>query len=258
MVSISKSMKGQKLQGGFSQRHGRAVFDQGARRLKARKALAILGDFLPSLHTLEVLEIGCAAGYGTAAYAELFRSVNAIDIDEPAVMHAGKNNCASNISYFVMDSQHTAFADETFDAVICSHVYEHVASAKRLLAEIYRVLRPNGVCFFAAGNRLSLIEPHYRLPLLSVVPKLVAHGYLRVLKRGQFYQENHLSYWSLRRLVSDFQLYDYTQRVTEDPVRFDATDVLAPGSLKQGAALILLRLVYWACPTYLWLLRKPA
>jgi SAM-dependent methyltransferase len=34
--------------------------------------------------------------------------------------------------------------DQTFDAVICSHVLEHVADARRALAEIHRVLVPGG------------------------------------------------------------------------------------------------------------------
>jgi SAM-dependent methyltransferase len=136
-------------------------------------------------------------------------------------------------------------------------VYEHVPDATRLLSEIYRVLRPGGVCFFSAGNRLALIEPHYRLPLLSVVPKFVAHWYLRLLHRGDYYYEKHLTYWGLKKLVSQFELRDYTSRVTDDPVRFDATDVLLPGSAKQKIAQVLLSIAYWACPTYLWILKKP-
>jgi SAM-dependent methyltransferase len=36
------------------------------------------------------------------------------------------------------------FPDDSFDCVVCSHVLEHVDD-RRALAELYRVLRPNGV-----------------------------------------------------------------------------------------------------------------
>lgn len=36
------------------------------------------------------------------------------------------------------------YADETFDAVICSHVLEHVTEDHKAMGEIYRVLKPSG------------------------------------------------------------------------------------------------------------------
>ena len=232
------------------------MFDAASRGQKARKAVAILQDHRPASSELDLLEIGCSAGYGTVVYAEAFRSVTGIDIDEPAVRHAIRVNARPNVRYLVMDSQQTGFPDASFDVVTCTHIYEHVPDARRLMREIHRLLRPRGVCFFSAGNRLCWIEPHYRLPLLSVLPKFLAHRYLRLLGRGSYYYENHLSYWSLEKLVSEFELLDYTLRVVEDPVRFHATDVVRPGSLQQQLSRRLLSAVYWACPTYLWLLEK--
>ena len=84
----------------------------------------------------------------------------------------------------------------------------------------------------------------------------MAHWYLRLLGRGSFYYENHLTYWGLRKLVSRFELLDYTIKVVEDPVRFHAAEVVRPGSLAQKISRLLLSVVYWACPTYLWLLKK--
>ncbi|WP_245719578.1 class I SAM-dependent methyltransferase [Paenibacillus tianmuensis] len=37
-----------------------------------------------------------------------------------------------------------SFADETFDVVICSHVLEHITEDHEAMAEIYRVLKPDG------------------------------------------------------------------------------------------------------------------
>lgn len=244
------------LQRGFSVAYGNAVFDAEARARKARKALAVIQAQYPHTENMDLLDIGCAAGFGTKFYAERFRSVIGIDVDEQAVRFAANKNTSPNTRYLIMDSQSIGFPDASFDVIICTHVYEHVPSASKLMSEINRLLRVGGACFFAAGNRLSLIEPHYRLPLLSVVPKWLAHLYLRMLGRGKFYYETHLTYWGLKKLVSKFEVIDYTAEIVKHPARFHAADVVLPGSAKQAISLVALRLAYWACPTYLWLLRK--
>ena len=58
--------------------------------------------------------------------------------------------------------------------------------------EIHRMLKPGGVCYFSAGNRITLIEAHHKLPLLSVIPKKLAHYYLRIFTEHNYF-ENHLT-----------------------------------------------------------------
>jgi SAM-dependent methyltransferase len=126
------------------------------------------------------------------------------------------------------------------------------------MAEIGRVLRPGGVCYFAAGNRWQWREPHYRLPLLSVVPRAVANLYLRLLGRGSHYYEKHRSHGSLRRLVRDFELHDYTLRLIREPRRFALDYLLPPASIKQRLASAIAALAPGLIPTYIWLLEKRA
>jgi len=150
------------------------------------------------------------------------------------------------------------FSDNSFDVVVSSHVYEHVSDAERLLSEIYRVLKPGGICYFAAGNRLQPIEPHYRLPLLSLMPKPLADCYLRILKRDDQYKENLLILAKLRRLVSQFEVKDYTLKIIEEPEKYSATEMIKGDSKKQKIAAWIARNLYWFVPTYIWLLHKKA
>ena len=223
---------------------------------KQKKIIAVLEDDLADLSQLSVLEIGCAAGYGSKYFIDFFKSVVAVDVDIPAVQYASAKNHNSNLYYGIVDAQQLPFPDECFDVVVCVHIYEHVPDADKLMGEIFRMLRPGGVCYFAAGNRFAYMEPHYCLPLLSVVPKPLAHLYLRLLGRGVHYYENHRSLWGLKALVSKFIVSDYTIEIVKNPEKFQATDMLQSGSRKQNVSLFLLRLAYWLCPTYVWLLKK--
>lgn len=245
------------LQYGFSAAYADAAFSLEGRERKARKVLAILEHAAGDLSGRSLLDIGCSAGIMTRYFARAFARVVGTDIDQPALRYAYSGDSEQRVAWAAADSQYLPFGDASFDVVNCTHIYEHVPDASCLMDEIFRVLRPGGICFFSAGNRLSYMEPHYRLPLLSVVPKFVAHRYLRILGRGSYYYETHRTYWGLRHLVRQFDLEDYTLRVVADPRRYFADDMVRPGSLKQHLVLHALRVAMWICPTYLWVLRKP-
>jgi len=236
-----------------------AMYDVGGRTLKANKILAILKDCLGRLNGLSLLDLGASTGIITALVAREFRHSVGIDIDLSAVRYAARTHGGNNICFVVGHGIRPAFAADSFDVVICNQVYEHVPDARAMMSEIRRVLRPGGVCYFGANNRLKLIETHYgRLPLLSVFPKPLAHLYLRILRRASYYYETHFTVWGLRRLVADFEIIDYTARIVADPVEFCATDMITSGTLHQKLALQVLKYAFWLFPGYIWLLKKPA
>ena len=151
----------------------------------------------------------------------------------------------------------TGLDPDSIDVAICAHVYEHVPDPYRMMAEIRRILRPGGVCYFAAENRLVFREGDYRLPFLSVMPKWMAHRYIRLTGKADSYYETLFTYPQLVRLTADFERLDYTRRVIEDPEAYAATDMIPSGSFRQKVARTLVRHAYWLFPDYLWVLRKP-
>ena len=237
------------------------MFDELGRLQKARKTVAIILDTLRQNgvepRQTRVLDIGCSTGILTRHYAEYFGTVVGIDIDDGAVEWAAKNRAAPNVSYRVADSMDLPFEPDQFDIVTCTHIYEHVPDAQRMVDEIHRVLRPGGICFFAAENRLRVWDGHYNLPLVTVLPKPLADLYVRAAGRGPGRYETHRTVWGLRRMAQRFSIIDYTRAVVREPKRFEATDMIWPGSWKQRTANAVLTVAYWAFPTYLWILRKP-
>ncbi len=235
------------------------LFDVGGRTQKAEKVLAVLKDYLGPIDEAHVLDVSSSTGIMAKCFARGVGRITGIDIDVKALGYAAENQSAPNLAYSVMDALHLAFPDASFDVVICNQMYEHVPDAQMLMDEIFRVLRPGGICYFGANNRLMLIENHYgKLPFLSIIPKPLAHVYLRVLGRAKYYYETHYTVWTLRKLTRRFEIEDYTQRIVHEPERFSATDMIQPGSATQRLSMLLLRHAYWLFPGYVWLLRKPA
>lgn len=78
--------------------------------------------------------------------------------------------------------------DGSLDLAILNHLYEHVGDQPRLFREVHRVLRPGGTAYVSAGSRFAVVEPHYRLPFLSWLPRPLADRYLRWTGRGREYR----------------------------------------------------------------------
>jgi SAM-dependent methyltransferase len=240
----------------FSETHAAEMFDAESRRSKAAKAVAILQDCLGDLSRLSLVDLGCSNGLMTKFYGESFKEVIGLDIDAPGIAFAQANNTAPNIRYELTDGMNTGLSDASIDVVTCTHVYEHVPDATRLLDEIYRVLRPGSACLFIAGNRVTWMEADNHLPLLSVVPRRLADRYVRLAGKGERYYEKTRTLWGLRKLVSRFEVRDYTLRVLQEPERFHMTELVRPGTLKQKASILALRTAYWLSPTFIWVLVK--
>jgi len=251
-------MAGKNYQTNYSELYHREIHD-GSRKVKAMKTLSVLHDFLSgNLSGLDVLEVGCFTGEIGFSIAAHFKSYNAIDVDKNAVSTAEneKPSRLTNLHFNVMNAEMLGFSDDRFDIVICSHVYEHVPNSGKMMDEIFRVLKKNGICYFAAGNRFVFMEPHHRLPFLSIMPKVFANSYLKIAKGLFPYYETHMSVFSLRKLVAKFAVFDYTKKVIAQPEKFNATDMLRQGSAMQFSVYVFVTLFYWLSPTFIWILKK--
>jgi len=251
--------KNKNYQYNFSKMLHHQMYDYEGREKKAKTILAVLSHhYSTDLNHLSALDVGCSTGIITNLLASYFQNIIGMDIDEPAVEFAKKKFKRQNLEFRKGSSLNMDFPDSIFDVVICAHIYEHVPDAKLLMDEINRVLKVNGVCYFAAGNRYRIMEPHYHLPFLSAIPRPLAHIYIRLTGRRKYYYEKHLSYWGLKKLVRQFDIIDYTRHIIEQPVRFRADYMIRPNSTKAKLAKFISRRAYWLCPTYIWLLRKTA
>ena len=236
-----------------------SVFNSEQREKKARIIVKVCQDFLQceNLSHLSLLDVGSSSGIIDNYLADYFQHVSGIDIDETAMAHAQTTFDKPNLSFSHGDAMQLEHSSNSIDVVVCSHVYEHVPDASKMFDEILRVLKPGGFCYFSGNNRVMLMEPHHRLPFLSLLPRWLAHRYMRLAGRGRFYHEKHVSYASLKKLCGAFRLIDYSDKVISDPDKFEVSYMLRPGTLKQRIARLVATYMQWATP-HIWILQKPS
>ena len=250
--------KNRKYQYNFSEMLHKQMYDSRGREKKAKTMVAVLKNYFKTdLKSMSLLDIGCSTGFIANYLADYFEQVFGIDIDNSAIEFAQTNFKKKNLKYLVSDSMALEFPANRFDIVICAQVYEHVPDAKTLMKNIFRILKPGGVCYFAAGNRLNIKEAHYQLPFLSILPKPLGHVYVRVTRKAKFYYETHLTYWGLKKLVRDFTIIDCTKEIIQNPKQFHIDYMLPPNTPKSKIAQTIANYAYWLFPTYIWLLKKP-
>lgn len=232
------------------------MYEEG-RIKKAETILSVLQDHSCPLDQLRGLNIGSEYGIIDNYLSSYFKDFSGLDVTEDRVKVAIETFVKDNLTFHFADAMDMPFENNSFDVIICTQIYEHVPCAKTLFKEMFRVLKPGGIIYLSASNRLRVMEQHHRLPFLSVIPKWMAHPYMKLMKKGNFYHETHLTIWSLRKLVSPFKVHDYTAKINHDPEKYGVEYILPKDSIKQFVAKILVKWFYPIYPNYIWLLEKP-
>ena len=125
--------------------------------------------------------------------------VDAVDVVDNRIVNDGYR-------YTPVTDTTMPFADESFDIVLSNHVIEHVGdeyAQVKHLSELRRVLKSDGIGYLAVPNRWMLVEPHFRLIFLSWLPRSWRSPYVRLAKKGDFYDCEPLQLPQLERLLTE-------------------------------------------------------
>lgn len=173
-----------------------------ARGLFSRERRAI-ADYFPAGG--RILDVGCGTGRTTAPLAEQGFDVVGVDVSLPMVTAAA--TYGDDAAYAVADAATLPFASDSFDAVLFSFngldELRPAAARDAALAEIRRVLVPDGVFAFATRNRLRWLVPFPPTP-----------QHLRRLWR----------YWTLNGLEANWNTPYRRDVTTHSPKRVHVTD----------------------------------
>lgn len=101
-----------------------------------------------------VLDLGCGAGRHTYAALERGANVTGVDLDGELLVQVAEMSFAliegghvppgATAAFIEGDATRLPFADASFDRVIVSEVLEHVPDDAAAMAEVARILKPDG------------------------------------------------------------------------------------------------------------------
>jgi SAM-dependent methyltransferase len=231
------------------------TFDVEGRRRKAAKIIALL-DRAHSLAGAKVLEIGTGTGVIPAEVAERVGPagrVVSVDTVDTRLLRDGYD-------FVRVGGVRLPFAGKAFDVVISNHAIEHVGGPETQqlhLDEISRVLRPDGVGYLATPGRWALLEPHFRVPLLSWWPRAMRSRVLRATRRGSVFDVYPLSRGEMESAIRRAGLIpqDMTAGALAELARIG--DTAMPRSLVFAGPGWLVRIARPVIPTMVYLLRRP-
>lgn len=96
---------------------------------------------------MNVLELACGSGQLSFRLATEVQLWEATDFSENMIAEAKKQRRPSRLHFSVQDATNLPYEPECFDAVVISNALHIMPYPDRALAEIHRVLKPNGRLF---------------------------------------------------------------------------------------------------------------
>lgn len=117
-------------------------------------------EMLPSVEGLTGLDLGCGEGHNTRLLAGRGARVTGVDISPIFIRYAkeAEEERPLGIRYRVASALDLPFEDASFDFVTASMSLMDMPETERVLAEVYRVLRPSGFLQF------SITHPFFDTP----------------------------------------------------------------------------------------------
>lgn len=145
--------------------------------------LTLIGKFSPND---SVLDAGCGSGNTSFYLASKVKKVIGFDQNQASITFANsltKKEKLTNLEFLHGDLAHLPFSKQTFNQVILLEVVEHLTFSQyqKIIAEIYRVLKPNGYLYLTTPNVFSfwpLLEKF--LDLFRLVPSLEEQHILKL------------------------------------------------------------------------------
>ncbi len=215
------------------------------------------------------LDVGCGAGGLAIAFTKRSPVTVAFDIDPKylKVAMAWGEEEGVELNLLLASGEHIPFKDESFDFVACSDIIEHLENPTKMVGEVARVLKEEGIIYLTCPNRISprivWRDNHYLLPFFTIFPRKIANAYVKATKRGAFNEVLFLPlYTEIVKIFEEagIRLYSWNLEEKMNALRV-ALSRFKLGKVAHVAmrvAIFLLKHFYvkWLCPVWIFLGKK--
>lgn len=108
----------------------------------------------------EVLDVGCGTGVDLVRFAQGGARPTGVDMAVSAIALARQNFAHREmpVQLLVADGEALPFPSDHFDYVFAHGVVQYTNNGRRLVEEVYRVLKPGGEAVFQGYNRVSWLN----------------------------------------------------------------------------------------------------
>ena len=141
-----------------------------------------------------VLDIGCGEGYGSAILAAHAAFVIGVDLDAATVAHAHRKYSNANLDFLLASASELPFSLR-FDLAVCFEVLEHLEDQIGMVAEIRRVLTPEGVLIISTPDKRTYTDEmgfenpfHVHELYLEELEELLRGQFSQIQMLGQEFQ----------------------------------------------------------------------
>lgn len=139
-------------------------------RIADRKRLDFISDALSgkTQSMAKILDVGCGNGVISRHLGKLGFNVLGIDVSDQTIARARELNTLPNVFFEVISAEQLVAQGDTFDAIICSEVLEHLQNPSSLLKVLYQSLKPDGILIVTVPNGSGPRELFVTRPVLKM------------------------------------------------------------------------------------------
>lgn len=119
------------------------------RKIALRDHVSFIARAAKSRPGLDLLDVGCGSGTLLGLLKQRGFHAMGVDFSEEAAKVA---QAVNGVRVIVGSLEQAAFPKESFDVVTLFHVMEHVTNPREVLAEVLRILRPDGIVVLQVPN----------------------------------------------------------------------------------------------------------
>jgi len=130
-----------------------------------------------------VLDVGCSSGYLAARLVRQGNTVVGLELDPAAAAEAAA--VCEDVLVGDIETMDLPFPDQSFDAILCGDVVEHLRDPERFLVRVRPLLRRGGLVVLTTPNvanwamRLSLLGGRWRYTDRGILDRTHTHLFTR-------------------------------------------------------------------------------